>query len=111
MAGDDYFGKIRDRKNATNTGTNAGVSATISSAAGFKYAVTGVQCSGDADATVTIESPASTIVWQKDFSADFAMSETFAPGTVVGAVGSAILVKVSTSTTKSKANIQALKVP
>jgi hypothetical protein len=54
---------------------------------------------------VTIESPASTVVWRKRFTGAFNMSETFAPGTIVGPDNQAMLVKISASTTNSEANL------
>jgi hypothetical protein len=54
---------------------------------------------------VTIESPASTILWRKRFAAAFTHSEGFATP-IVGADGQNILVKVSASTSNSEANIQ-----
>lgn len=108
MAGDYMFDKMRDRWSATGTGTNAGVTVTKSAptSATRRYLVTGIECSGDAACVVTVESPASTVLYQKRFAAAFTLSETFAPGTIVGAMGAAVLVKVSASTSNSEANIQ-----
>lgn len=110
--GDPYFDRVNKRPSATNTGTTTGVSATVAApvASTRALACSGVQCSGDAAALVTIESPAATVLWQKRFSAAFAMSETFAPGSILGATGAEILVKVSASTSHSEANIQAYEV-
>ena len=89
-------------------GVAAGVSATKAAPpeATDVHFVTGIQCSGDAAALVTIESPAATILYRKRFTAAFVMSEEFAPGVMAGAPGAAILVKVSASTANSEANIQ-----
>lgn len=111
MAGDYYFDKIRDRNSATAAGTTAGVSATVASPGTTeKLVCTGIQCSGDIAAIVTVESPASTVIWRKRFSAAFTMSETFVLGTVVGAQNQAMIAKVSASTTNSEANIQAVAI-
>lgn len=67
-----------------------------------------IQASGDAAAVVTIESPANTVLWSKRFGAAFTVSETFVPGTIVGASGAAILVKVSANTTNAEVNIQGI---
>jgi hypothetical protein len=92
--------------NGTGTGTTAGVSVTQAAPTGnSKHFATGIQCSGDAAAIVTVESPASTILYRKRFAAAFNMSESFGIP-LVGAAGQAILVKVSAGTTNSEANIQ-----
>lgn len=70
------------------------------------YVVAGIQCSGDAAAIVTVESPASTILYRKRFAAAFNMSEDFTPGTLEAAAGQAVLVKVSAGTTNTEANMQ-----
>ena len=43
---------------ADGVGTNAGVTVTKTAETGPVHGVPGIQCSGDADAVVTIESPA-----------------------------------------------------
>lgn len=108
MSGDYYFDKIRDRWSSTGVGTNAGVTVTKTapSNANFFYSVVGIQCSGDAAAVVTIESPAATILWRKRFAAAFTMSETFPLGSMAAAAGQAVLVKISASTANCEANIQ-----
>lgn len=111
--GDHYFGKVRARAAATAADTNGGgVTATIAAAADTArhYVCTGIQCSGDAAALVTIESPASTVLWRKRFSAAFTMSEAFPLGVINGPQGAAMLVVVSAGTTNSEANIQAVVV-
>ena len=113
MAGDYYLAKISGRFNASAADTNGGgVTATQAapSAADDRYDVTGIQCSGDAAALVTIESPASTVIWRKRFAAAFTVSEQFAPGTVQGAAGQAVLVKIDAATTNSEANIQGFRI-
>lgn len=90
---------------ATGTGTNAGVSTTKAATTAKVHCVTDIQCSGDAAAIVTVESPAATILYRKRFAAAFTMSETFL-SPLEGARGEAILVKVSASTTNSEANLQ-----
>lgn len=107
MAGGDYyFDKIRQRFSGTNVGTSSGVTTTRTGTTGFRQTVTGVQCSGDAAAVVTIESPSGTKLFQKRFAAAFTMSETFPPGVIVGPADADILVKVSASTSNSEANLQ-----
>ena len=106
MAGDSMLAKLGPRAVATNTGTNAGVSAT-QAAPGVNKALMclAIQVSGDAAALVTIESPASTVLWRQRFAGAFALAEEFAPGAIVGAANAAMLVKVSASTSNSEANI------
>lgn len=110
--GDVYFDKIRARSSATAAvTTTGGVSATIADPGdGWKLVCTGIQASGDAAALVTIESPASTVLWRKRFSGAFTMSETFVLGTIVGGVSEALIGKVSANTTNAEVNIQAVKV-
>lgn len=106
--GDHFFGKVRARFSATGVGTNAGVTVTQAAPSDTRrhYTCTGIQVSGDAAALVTIESPASTVLWRKRFAAAFNVSESFQIGTICGAQGAAILVKISASTANCEANIQ-----
>lgn len=91
---------------ATGAGTNAGVTVThtLNSKADHSV-VSGIQASGDAAALVTVESPASTVIWRKRFAAAFNFSETF-PGGLPGASGQNVLVKISASTANCEANIE-----
>ena len=99
--------KIQDGWSATGVGTTAGVTVTKTGASGQTQMVTGIQVSGDATATVTVESPASTILWRQVFSAAFTpTSFSFAQGALNGASGSDVLVKISASSARCEANIQ-----
>lgn len=100
------FDKIQKRLGATGAGTNAGVTVTSTGVASRVKGVTGIQVSGDAAALVTIESPASTILWRKRFAAAFAVSEAFMLGQIEGPTGQDILVKISASTSNCEANLQ-----
>lgn len=106
-----YINRAKGAFQASAVGTNAGVTTTQAapSLLGDRYTVTGIQCSGDAAAIVTIESPASTILYRKRFAAAFNMSERFEPGTLNAAPGAAVLVKVSASTSNSEACIQGFR--
>ena len=108
--GDYYFSKDISRWSVTNTGTNAGVSATRGATTGHVKNCTGIQCSSDVAAVVTVESPANTVLWQKRFTGAFTMSEGFPIGTLVGASGAAMLVKVSASSANCEANIQGISI-
>lgn len=103
--------RVKDRFQATGVGTTAGVTVTQAAPSDTNsyYSVTGIQCSGDAAAVVTIESPASTVLYRKRFAAAFTLSEKFEPGTLEGAAGQAVLVKISASTANSEANIQGFR--
>ena len=87
-------------------GTISGVTVTHAAEADKEHVVTGIECSGDAAALVTIESPASTVIYRKRFAGAFTLSERFEPGTCAGAHGSAVLVKISASTAACEANIR-----
>lgn len=102
--------KVRRRFSGTGVGTTAGVTVTEAAPTSGRHSVTGIQCSGDAAAVVTIESPASTILYRKRFAAAFNMSEQFPIGAMVGASAGAILVKISASTANCEANIQGVTV-
>jgi hypothetical protein len=107
--GDFYFGKVEERwQSSTATTTTGGLTLTKAapSDALDYYAVTSIQASGDAAAVVSLESPSGTTIWRKRFSAAFTMSETFPPGTVIGAAGQAVLGKVSANTTNAEINVQ-----
>lgn len=106
--GDHFWGKVRSRFSATGVGTNSGVTVTQTKAADTArhYTCLGIQCSGDAAALVTIESPASTVLWRKRFAGAFEVSESFTVGTIVAPQNSDIIVKISASTSNCEANIQ-----
>ena len=93
--------------NASGVGTNAGVTVTQAAASDAlkKALVTAIQCSGDAACLVTVESPAATVIWRKRFAAAFTHSEVF-DTPLLGAIGQAILVKISASTANCEANMQ-----
>lgn len=87
-------------------GTNAGVSVTHTiTTNAARCQVGGIQCSGDAAALVTVESPAGTILYKKRFAAAFNMSESFRVP-LAGADSQNVLVKISASTSNCEANIQ-----
>lgn len=102
---------VKSRFSATGVGTNAGVTVTQTAptATNDYYSVTGIQCSGDAAAIVTVESPASTILYRKRFAAAFNMSESFPIGAIKGAAAGAVLVKISASTSNCEANMQGVR--
>ena len=101
-----YRGQIR--WSSTAAGTNGGATVTYpAGASGSQHVLYGIQCSGDAAALVTIESPASTVLYRKRFAAAFNMFEVFYVG-LKGAVDQAVVVKVSASTSNSEANAQGI---
>lgn len=96
----------------TGVGTNAGVTVTQSAPSDTAdyYCVTGIQCSGDAAAVVTVESPANTILYRKRFAAAFTVSEQWPLDALKGAAGQAVLVKISASTANCEANLQGARI-
>ena len=90
---------------ATGVGTNSGVTVSIASVANTAIVVTQISGSGDAAAIVTLETPASTVIWRKRFAAAFTFSESFPPGAYSSANGASIQVKISASTSNCEANI------
>lgn len=106
--GDYFYNYDAGRSSATNVGTTTGVTAQLNAVTNKRITCRGIQTSGDAACVVTIESPANTVLWRKRFTAAFTMSEAFEPGEITGAVGQALLVKVSASTSNSEANIQGM---
>jgi hypothetical protein len=95
----------------TGVGTTAGVTVTQAAPTDVtdKYVLYGIQCSGDAAALVTVESPASTVLYRKRFAAAFNMSESF-PAGLYGAEGAAILTKISASTANCEASQQGVRI-
>ena len=95
-----------DGTTATGSDTDGGgVTVTVPAVTNRVHIVTEIAASGDAAALVTVESPASTVLWRQRFSGAFTLNKTFAPGVMKGADGQAVLVKVSAATTNSEANI------
>lgn len=107
--GEYFYGKVEEPFSVTGVGTTAGVTVTKTAPTdpADVYNVAGVQCSGDVAALVTIESPASTVLWRKRMiGTGWQLSESFAPGTLMGAPGQAVLLKISASTAACEAQIQ-----
>lgn len=102
---DRYYDKIISRWEEDDVGTNAGVTVTKAAVANRKHAAVHISGSGDAAALVTLESPASTILWRKRFAGAFTFSETLPLGCFEGVDNSAMLVKISASTANCEANI------
>ena len=101
-------GRGQSRWSSSVAGTNGGATVTYAAgASGSRHAVGGIQCSGDAAALVTVESPAATVLYRKRFAAAFNMSERFDPP-LVGATDQAVVVKVAASTSNSEANAQGI---
>ena len=90
---------------ATAVGTNAGVTATLTGVTNNQWVCTQIAVSGDAAALVTVESPASTVLWRLRMAGAFDRVIPFPPGELKGADGANLLVKISTSTSNSEANI------
>lgn len=106
---DGYYSKLRDRWSVTGADTNGGgitITKAAPSSTRQQYVAQAIQCSGDAAALVTIESPSGTVLYRKRFAAAFNYSETFPLGTIVGAGGAAMLVTISAGTTNTEANLQ-----
>lgn len=91
-------------------GTSSGVTVTHLANQLGTHVVTGIQVSGDAACIVTIESPASTVLWRSRQTGAFDRSFSFPLGTMFGADGGAVLVKISASTSNCEANIQGVTV-
>jgi len=86
-------------------GTNAGASATKAAVTGKRHVVTAIMGFGDKDGTVSIESPAATLLaeWIWDISAETGAAITYPKWAygglaVCGAKGGAIVGKLSAST-------------
>lgn len=108
--GNQLRGEGYSKKLSSAAGTNAGATATLTPGSTGKVVVTHISASGDAAALVTIESPASTVLWRKRFAGAFTVSENFHFGDVEGAFGAAVLVKISASTANCEANIAGVEV-
>jgi hypothetical protein len=101
---------LTDRWAETGVGTNSGVTVTHLANQLLTHVPIGIQVSGDAAAVVTIESPASTVLWRQRFSAAFDRAYSFPLGALQGAAGGALLVKISASTSNCEANMQGVSV-
>lgn len=107
-----FYSKVEEPFTGTGAGTNAGVTVTQAapSEATDVYAVTGIQYDGDAAADVTVESPSGTVLWKKHYAAAYSENVEFEPGSLRGAVGQAVLLKISASTAFCNANIQGFRI-
>lgn len=94
---------------ATAVGTNSGATATITTTAGQRTIATTLSVSGDAAALVTLESPPSTVLWQKRYAAAFIDTVYFTYGEYEAVDGQSILVKISASTSHCEANLAGVK--
>ena len=103
--GDPYYDKISDRWEEDAVGTSGGATATKAAVEGHELVAAHISGSGDAAALVTIESPASTILWRKRFAAAFTFSETLPVGCYRSAANTAILAKISASTSNCEINL------
>lgn len=108
--GDPLLLCIADRWSEAGVGTNSGVTVTHAANQNMVHVVTGIQVSGDAAALVTIESPASTVLWKLRFTGAFDRAYPFPPGVLAGVFGGALLVKISASTSNCEANMQGFSV-
>jgi hypothetical protein len=106
VSGDYYFSKIYNRWKETSVGAGGGVTLDHAAVVGRLFGLMALQCSGDAAALVTIESPAGTVKFRKRFAAAFNFSETFPLGTVEGLTGDVLRLKISASTSNCEANFQ-----
>jgi|TARA_R110001583_G_scaffold43085_5_gene136996 hypothetical protein len=90
----------------TAAGTDSGATATHAANNTNTYVVTSISGHVDADAIITIESPASSILWQSkiDVSVE-GFSFNFSGLSVVGAGSGAILGKISASSADCQVNI------
>ena len=95
-----------DRFSVTAAGTDSGATATQTASAGNTFVVTNISGHGDADSAITIESPASTIIWEgkKDVSVEGLPIEHGGMN-VTGAKGAAILGKIAASTSDCQITI------
>jgi len=97
---------------ATAAGTDSGASATQAApVAGHRHVCTHISGHTDADALITIESPASTVIWESKI--DISLEGTtfsFPVGGVVGAQDGAIVGKVASSTANCQVNISGYQV-
>lgn len=90
----------------TAAGTDSGATATHAAVGTNTHIVTSISGHVDADSIITIESPASTILWQSkiDVSVE-GFTFNFSGLSVVGAGSGAILGKLSASSADCQVNI------
>ena len=89
----------------TGVGTTAGVTVTKAGVAEKRQVGTHLAVSGDAAAVVTLESPASTVLWRMRFAAAFSFAVNLPDETFLGAEGAALLLKISASTANCEATL------
>lgn len=90
----------------TSDGGAGAHSLTVTAITARSIYCTGIQVSGDVTATVTIESPVATILWQVTYPAAFQDWVPFHEVPIEGASGEALVVKVSAATADSKISAQ-----
>jgi hypothetical protein len=91
---------------ATAAGTNSGATATHAAVTGQTYVVTNISGHGDADAVITIESPASTVLWEGklDVSAE-GFNFSSGPVTIPCGRSAAAVGKIAASTSDCQVTI------
>lgn len=92
----------------TATGTNEGVTITLTAVQGKRYVITDIAVASDADTTVEIKSD-NTTVWEMPVAADVPLMMSFATP-IYGAVGKAMTVTVAASTAACYANVGGVKI-
>ena len=104
--------KIKVKTANRAVGTTAGASVTlVNSDPKTLLSPLGIQCSGDAAATIEIQSPAGTLLWRKRFAGAYAFSETFSVGAIRGAGGQNLICVISASTANCEVAMQAALLP
>ena len=97
--------------NETAAGTGSGATATHALSAGKTFFVTSISGHVDADAIITIESPAATVVWESKIDVSVEGTSFNFPGlNVAGSPGAAILGKISASTADCQVNISGYQI-
>ena len=96
----------------TAAGTDSGASATHAAETGVTHIATSISGHVDADAIITIESPAATVLWQSkiDISVEgtsFAFSGLFVPASS----GGVVLGKIAASSSDCQVNISGFSIP
>ena len=106
MEDQSYNVRLYDFNVGAGTTSGGAISASQAAVTGEKFVCTGITASGDAACLVTIESPSGTALYKQRYASAFTLNLEFSHPSIVGAIGQALILKVSAATTNAEGYIR-----